>query len=136
MDYKENIQPHGVAIQCHVTTKNPECDFAPNTGMISLFQHLAGVGVQMDGIGYTGLASTPFFDSMIGKYTIRGAKFGEAVARIDNNSYPRDTPTKRLQVVYYCITANFNYPTNTTITGRWDHLFILRLEGIDEHVPA
>lgn len=72
----------GVAIQCRVTTENPERDFAPDTGTISLYRHSAGAGVRMDGIGYTGLKITPFFDSMIVKYTTRGANFPEAVARM------------------------------------------------------
>lgn len=36
----------------------------------------------MDGIGYTGLKITPFFDSMIVKYTTRGSSFQETVARM------------------------------------------------------
>lgn len=36
----------------------------------------------MDGIGYTGLKITPFFDSMIVKYTTRGSNFQETVARM------------------------------------------------------
>lgn len=58
---QDNISPRGVAIQCRVTTENPERDFAPDTGTISLYRHSAGAGVRMDGIGYTGLTITPFF---------------------------------------------------------------------------
>ena len=36
----------------------------------------------MDGIGYSGLTITPFFDSMIVKYTARGSGFNETVARM------------------------------------------------------
>ena len=36
----------------------------------------------MDGVGYSGLAITPYFDSMIVKYTARAATFAEAVARM------------------------------------------------------
>jgi len=79
---QENIRPRGVAIQCRVTTENPERDFAPDTGTISLYRHSAGSGIRMDGVGYTGLAITPYFDSMIVKYTTRGSSFSEAVARM------------------------------------------------------
>lgn len=72
----------GVAIQCRVTTENPERDFAPDTGVLSLYRHSAGCGVRVDGIGYTGLAITPYFDSMIVKYTTRGSSFPETVARM------------------------------------------------------
>jgi len=79
---QENIKPRGVAIQCRVTTENPERDFAPDTGVISLYRHSAGAGIRMDGVGYTGLAITPYFDSMIVKYTARGSTFAETVARM------------------------------------------------------
>uniref|UniRef100_A0A7S1YT05 pyruvate carboxylase n=1 Tax=Ditylum brightwellii TaxID=49249 RepID=A0A7S1YT05_9STRA len=79
---QENIQPRGVAIQCRVTTENPEKDFAPDTGTMGVFRHSAGNGVRVDGIGYTGLKITPYFDSLIVKYTARGATFKEASARM------------------------------------------------------
>ena len=79
---QEDIVPRGVAIQCRVTTENPERDFAPDTGTISLYRHSAGVGIRMDGVGYTGLAITPYFDSMIVKYTARASDFAGAVARM------------------------------------------------------
>lgn len=65
-----------------MTTENPERDFAPDTGTISLYRHSAGSGIRMDGVGYTGLAITPYFDSMIVKYTTRGSSFAETVARM------------------------------------------------------
>jgi len=79
---QEDIAPRGVAIQCRVTTENPERDFAPDTGTLSLYRHSAGCGVRMDGVGYTGLTITPYFDSMIVKFTARSSKFVETVARM------------------------------------------------------
>ena len=79
---QDNITARGVAIQCRVTTENPERDFAPDTGTISLYRHAAGCGVRMDGVGYSGLKITPYFDSMIVKYTVRGSSFKEATARM------------------------------------------------------
>ena len=73
----------GVAIQCRVTTENPERDFAPDTGTLSLYRHSAGNGVRMDGVGYSGLTITPYFDSMIVKYTARGSTFPETVNRMN-----------------------------------------------------
>lgn len=79
---QENISARGVAIQCRVTTENPEKDFAPDTGTISVYRHSAGCGIRMDGIGYSGLTVTPYYDSMLVKYTARGSDFGETVARM------------------------------------------------------
>lgn len=79
---QDQISARGVAIQCRVTTENPERDFAPDTGTISVYRHSAGCGIRMDGIGYSGLEITPFFDSMIVKYTARGSTFEETVSRM------------------------------------------------------
>ena len=80
--HQDKIVPRGVAIQCRVTTEDPERDFAPDTGTITLYRHSAGKGVRMDGIGYSGLTITPYFDSMIVKYTVLGSTFLESVARM------------------------------------------------------
>jgi pyruvate carboxylase len=79
---QENISARGVAIQCRVTTENPERDFAPDTGTISVYRHSAGNGIRMDGIGYSGMTVTPFYDSMLVKYTARGSSFTETLARM------------------------------------------------------
>lgn len=49
---------------------------------MSLYRHSAGNGVRMDGIGYSGYTVTPYFDSMIVKYTTRGSTFRETVNRM------------------------------------------------------
>jgi len=79
---QENISARGVAIQCRVTTENPEKDFAPDTGTISVYRHSAGNGIRMDGIGYSGMTVTPYYDSMLVKYTARGSNFRETLSRM------------------------------------------------------
>ena len=46
--HQDKIVPRGVAIQCRVTTEDPERDFAPDTGTITLYRHSAGKGVRID----------------------------------------------------------------------------------------
>mmetsp|Transcript_12902 Transcript_12902/g.19627 ORF Transcript_12902/g.19627 Transcript_12902/m.19627 type:complete len:1235 (+) Transcript_12902:119-3823(+) len=79
---QENISARGVAIQCRITTENAEKDFSPDTGTLSVYRHSAGCGIRMDGIGYSGLEITPYYDSMLVKYTARGSTFKETVARM------------------------------------------------------
>jgi len=79
---QKNISARGVAIQCRVTTENPEKDFAPDTGTLSVYRHSAGCGIRMDGIGYSGMTVTPYYDSMLVKYTARGSNFAETLARM------------------------------------------------------
>lgn len=51
-------------------------------GTISVYRHSAGCGIRMDGIGYSGMTVTPYYDSMLCKYTVRGSTFEEALARM------------------------------------------------------
>jgi len=79
---QENIHARGVAIQCRITTENPERNFAPDTGTISVYRHSAGYGVRIDGIGYSGMVITPYYDSLLVKYTARGSAWEEVVRRM------------------------------------------------------
>ena len=56
--------------------------FKQDTGTLSVYRHSAGCGIRMDGIGYSGLEITPYYDSMLVKYTARGSSFKETVARM------------------------------------------------------
>ena len=66
---QQDIKPRGVAIQCRITTENPERDFAPDAGTLAVYRHAQGVGMRVDGVGYTGMRITPYFDSLLVKYT-------------------------------------------------------------------
>ena len=64
---QENIKARGVAIQCRVTTEDPEKGFAPDAGTLSVFRNALGAGVRVDGVGYSGMVVTPFYDSLLVK---------------------------------------------------------------------
>ena len=52
------------------------------TGTLSVYRHSAGFGMRMDGIGYSGMTITPYYDSLLVKYTARGSTFGETLLRM------------------------------------------------------
>merc|ERR1719393_546093 len=79
---QDEIYARGVAIQCRITTENAERNFAPDTGTISVYRHSSGFGMRQDGIGYSGLTITPYYDSLLVKYTARGASFEETLLRM------------------------------------------------------
>jgi len=79
---QDKIHARGVALQCRVTTENPERNFAPDTGTLSVYRHSAGFGMRMDGIGYSGMTISPYYDSLLVKYTARGSNFEEVVRRM------------------------------------------------------
>jgi len=79
---QSEITARGVAIQCRVTTEDAERNFSPDTGTITVYRHSAGFGMRMDGIGYSGMTITPYYDSLLVKYTARGASFDETLLRM------------------------------------------------------
>mmetsp|Transcript_73816 Transcript_73816/g.210536 ORF Transcript_73816/g.210536 Transcript_73816/m.210536 type:complete len:1260 (+) Transcript_73816:108-3887(+) len=79
---QENIKCNGVALQCRITTENPERNFAPDTGVLSVYRHAQGPGMRVDGIGYSGMTVTPYYDSLLVKYTARAASWNLVVRRM------------------------------------------------------
>ncbi|WP_243062869.1 pyruvate carboxylase [Humibacter sp. RRB41] len=79
---QENIQLHGAAIQCRITTEDPTQGFRPDTGTITTYRSPGGGGIRLDGgTVAAGAQISPHFDSMLSKLTCRGRDFGAAVQR-------------------------------------------------------
>ena len=75
------IQAH--ALQCRVTTEDPENNFIPDYGKISAYRSPAGFGVRLDaGTAYTGAIITRSYDSLLVKVTAWASTPGEAIARM------------------------------------------------------
>ena len=47
-----------------------------------MYRHSSGYGMRYDGIGYSGLVVSPYYDSLLVKYTARGASWEETVRRM------------------------------------------------------
>jgi len=72
------------ALQCRITTEDPENNFTPDYGPITAYRSAAGFGVRLDaGTAYSGAIITPFFDSLLVKVTARGQTPAEAISRMD-----------------------------------------------------
>ncbi|MDU0478822.1 pyruvate carboxylase [Staphylococcus chromogenes] len=76
-----NIHTTGAALQCRITTEDPNNGFRPDTGTITAYRSPGGAGVRLDGAAMLGGEITAHFDSMLVKMTCRGADFATAVAR-------------------------------------------------------
>src|SRR4029077_5496463 len=46
---QQNIPLNGAALQCRVTTEDPEKNFAPDYGKLSTYRSPAGFGIRLDG---------------------------------------------------------------------------------------
>ncbi|MDX1952463.1 MAG: pyruvate carboxylase [Verrucomicrobiota bacterium] len=81
---QENIPRNGFAVQCRVTTEDPEQKFTPNYGRILTYRSAAGFGIRLDGaMGEAGSVITPFYDSLLVKVTASGRDFSNALQRMD-----------------------------------------------------
>ena len=81
---QDKIPRNGCAVQCRVTTEDPENKFTPDYGKILTYRSAGGFGVRLDGgMGYAGSVITPFYDSLLVKITASGQDFHMALQRMD-----------------------------------------------------
>ncbi len=81
---QDEIPRNGFAMQCRITTEDPENKFTPDYGKILTYRSAGGFGVRLDGgMGYAGAVITPFYDSLLVKITASGRRFEMALQRMD-----------------------------------------------------
>ncbi|MEX2480541.1 MAG: pyruvate carboxylase [Gammaproteobacteria bacterium] len=80
---QEEIFMRGHAVQCRITTEDPENNFIPDYGVISTYRSPAGFGIRLDaGTAYTGARITRFYDSLLVKVTAWGNSSDEVTRRM------------------------------------------------------
>jgi len=81
---QDEIRMHGHALQCRITTEDPEANFIPDYGKIYAYRTATGFGIRLDGgTTYTGAVITRFYDSLLEKVTAWAPTSAEAIARMD-----------------------------------------------------
>ena len=81
---QEDIRLNGHALQCRVTTQDPENNFTPDYGRLTAYRSAAGFGVRLDGgTAYAGAIIMPYYDSLLVKVTASGPTSNEVIARMD-----------------------------------------------------
>jgi pyruvate carboxylase len=84
MPVQNQVPRNGYAIQCRVTTEDPENKFTPDYGKILAYRSPGGFGIRLDGgMGYSGAVITPFYDSMLVKVIASGQTYEIAMDRMD-----------------------------------------------------
>jgi pyruvate carboxylase len=80
---QEEIRISAHALQCRITTEDPENNFIPDYGKISAYRSPAGFGVRLDaGTAYTGAIITRSYDSLLVKVTTWSPTAEETIARM------------------------------------------------------
>src|SRR5699024_10684893 len=68
---QEKVHLNGHALQCRVTTEDPENGLAPDYGRLTVYRSPSGMGVRLDGgTAYSGAEVTPYYDSLLVKVTV------------------------------------------------------------------
>jgi pyruvate carboxylase len=81
---QDKIRLSGHALQCRITTENPENNFIPDYGRITAYRGAHGFGIRTDGgTAYSGAVVTRFYDALLEKVTAWAPTPEEAVARMD-----------------------------------------------------
>ncbi|EJK86049.1 pyruvate carboxylase [Agrobacterium sp. SHOUNA12C] len=79
-----DIRLNGHALQCRVTTEDPEHNFIPDYGRITAYRSAAGFGIRLDGgTAYSGAIITRFYDPLLVKVTAWASTPDETIARMD-----------------------------------------------------
>jgi pyruvate carboxylase len=81
---QSDIRLNGNALQCRVTTEDPENNFTPDYGRITAYRSASGFGIRLDGgTAYSGAVITPYYDSLLVKVTAWAPTAEEAISRMD-----------------------------------------------------
>ncbi|MEY8880659.1 pyruvate carboxylase [Donghicola sp. XS_ASV15] len=81
---QEDIVLTGHALQCRVTTEDPQNNFIPDYGRITTYRSATGMGIRLDGgTAYSGAVITRYYDSLLTKVTAKAPTPEAAIARMD-----------------------------------------------------
>src|SRR6185295_3776436 len=77
------IPLNGHALQCRITTENPENSFIRDYGRITAYRGAFGFGIRVDGgTAYSGAVITRYYDPLLEKVTAWAPTPREAIARM------------------------------------------------------
>jgi len=79
---KKDITLKGHAIECRINAEDPQRNFMPCPGEITIFHPPGGPGVRVDTHIYQNYRIPPFYDSLLAKLIVHGHNREEAIARL------------------------------------------------------
>ncbi|MBX2885762.1 MAG: pyruvate carboxylase [Granulosicoccus sp.] len=81
---QRDIRLNGHAMQCRITTEDPEQNFVPDYGRITAYRGASGFGIRLDGgTAYSGAVINRFYDPLLEKVTAWAPTPGETIRRMD-----------------------------------------------------
>lgn len=79
---KKPLKMRGHAIECRINAEDPEHNFRPSAGKITVFHPPGGHSVRVDTHVYSGYVVPPYYDSMIAKLIVSAPSRREAISRM------------------------------------------------------
>ncbi|WP_376874434.1 pyruvate carboxylase [Albirhodobacter sp. R86504] len=81
---QSHVTLSGHALQCRVTTEDPQNNFIPDYGRITAYRSATGMGIRLDGgTAYAGGVITRYYDSLLVKVTAWAPTPEAAINRMD-----------------------------------------------------
>ena len=85
---QDELKFHGHAIEARICAENPDNQFLPATGRLTVYRKPAHASFERSAVRFDdgvreGDAISPFYDSMVAKLIVHGATRAEALARLD-----------------------------------------------------
>ncbi|WP_372799754.1 pyruvate carboxylase [Paracoccus seriniphilus] len=81
---QDEVTLSGHALQCRVTTEDPQNNFIPDYGRITAYRSATGMGIRLDGgTAYAGGVITRYYDSLLVKVTAWAQTPDQAIKRMD-----------------------------------------------------
>ena len=79
---EREIKMTGHAIECRINAEDPEFNFRPSAGVITVFHPPGGHGVRLDTHAYSGYRIPPHYDSMIAKLIVSAPTREDAIKKM------------------------------------------------------
>ena len=79
---QEDVTVQGFAMQCRITTEDPQLNFAPDFGKVEVYRPPGGMGVRLDGEVVVGSRVSPNYDSLLVKLTCKEKNFEGVIQKM------------------------------------------------------
>lgn len=81
------IETKGHSIEARITAQDPDRDFAPSTGCITVWRAPGGRGVRLESQCFAGLAISPYYDPQLAKVIVTADDRPQAVRKLQTALY-------------------------------------------------
>lgn len=98
---QDDVRLSGHAIECRINAEDPDRNFMPRPGLVSIWDAPQGEGIRVDSHCYSGYTVPPYYDSLLGKLIVHAATREQAIERMRG-------ALARLRVVGPATTASFH----------------------------